>query len=100
MTTVKRSGSDFVESIAPNVASQVTAEAAKELGRLTQGKNVRCIQVGGGTPCDGKSHAMSCDRIVAQCFVGDLDIAMEMVSAGQAKDWPKFSGGYYSTCKR
>jgi micrococcal nuclease len=43
---------------------------------------------------------MSCDRIVAQCFVGDLDIAMEMVSAGQAKDWPKFSGGYYSTCKR
>jgi endonuclease YncB( thermonuclease family) len=76
------------------------SEASKELGRLTEGKDVRCVQVGGGTPCDGKSHATNRDRIVAQCFVGDRDIAMEMICSGNAKDWPKFSGGYYASCKR
>ena len=40
------------------------------------------------------------DRIVAQCFVGDQDIAMAMICSGDAKDWPKFSGGYYAVCKR
>ena len=76
------------------------SEASKELGRLTEGKDVRCVQVGGGTPCDGRSNAASRDRIVAQCFVGDRDIAMEMICSGNAKDWPKFSGGYYASCKR
>jgi endonuclease YncB( thermonuclease family) len=69
------------------------SESSKELGRLTEGKDVRCVQVGGGTPCDGRSPATSRDRIVAQCFVGDRDIAMEMICSGNAKDWPKFSGG-------
>lgn len=54
------------------------AEAARELARLVEGKAVRCIQVGGGTPCDGKSRATNRDRIVAQCFVDDRDLAMEM----------------------
>jgi endonuclease YncB( thermonuclease family) len=55
------------------------AEASRALGRLTEAKEVRCIQVGGGTPCDGLSRPISRDRIVAQCFVGDRDIAMEMI---------------------
>ena len=76
------------------------SEASKELGRLTEGKEVRCVQVGGGTPCDGRSPPISRDRIVAQCFVGDRDIAMEMICSGNAIDWPKFSGGYYSSCRR
>jgi endonuclease YncB( thermonuclease family) len=76
------------------------SEASKELGRLTEGKAVRCIQVGGGTPCDGRSKPTNRDRIVAQCFVDERDIAMEMICSGNAKDWPKFSGGYYSACKR
>jgi endonuclease YncB( thermonuclease family) len=76
------------------------AEASRELGRLTEGKEVRCVQVGGGTPCDGMSPPRSHDRIVAQCFVGDRDIAMEMICSGNAKDWPRFSGGYYATCNR
>jgi micrococcal nuclease len=63
---------------------------------LDEGRRVRCVQVGGGTPCDGRSRPTSGNRTVAQCFVGDLDIAAEMIRGGHACDWPKFSGGYYS----
>lgn len=39
---------------------------------------------------------MSYDRVVAECFLPDgRDIAAEMVKAGLALDWPKFSGGKY-----
>lgn len=75
-------------------------EASKELGRITEGKTLRCVQVGGGTPCDGRSKATSRDRIVAQCFVDDNDIGMEMICANAARDWPVYSGGHYSACKR
>lgn len=34
-------------------------------------------------------------RIVAQCYIGDQDIAGLMVGTGWAKDWPKYSNGYY-----
>ena len=50
--------------------------------------------------CRIRWHALrvSRNRILAQCFVGDRDIAMEMICSGNAIDWPKFSGGYYSSC--
>lgn len=54
-------------------------KAAGALARLIEGKDVSCIQVGGGTPCDGRSKPTSRDRIVAQCFIGDKDIGMEMI---------------------
>lgn len=39
---------------------------------------------------------MSYDRVVAQCFLPDgRDLAAELVKAGLALDWPKFSGGRY-----
>lgn len=39
---------------------------------------------------------MSYDRIVAECFLPDgRDLAAELVKAGLALDWPKFSGGKY-----
>ncbi len=41
------------------------------MAEMVEGKEVRCIQVGGGTPCDGRSRPTNRDRIVAQCFVGD-----------------------------
>lgn len=75
-------------------------QAAGTLATMIEGKKVRCIQVGGGTPCDGRSKVMNRDRIVAQCFIDDKDIGMEMVCAQQAIDLPKFSNGYYSSCKR
>ncbi|WP_240231459.1 SH3 domain-containing protein [Devosia lacusdianchii] len=39
---------------------------------------------------------MSYDRVVAECFLPDgRDLAAELVRAGLALDWPKFSGGKY-----
>lgn len=39
---------------------------------------------------------MSYDRVVAECFLPDgRDLAAELVKAGLALDWPKFSGGKY-----
>lgn len=34
-------------------------------------------------------------RVVAMCFVGGQDLAAALVRAGHARDWPKYSGGYY-----
>jgi endonuclease YncB( thermonuclease family) len=67
-------------------------------------KQVKCVKVGDGTPCDGRSKPTNRDRIVAQCFVGELDIGREMVRTGHACDWPRFSAGHYKlepkTCSR
>jgi micrococcal nuclease len=71
-------------------------EATDELRALVEGKQVRCIQVGDGTPCDGRSRPTNRDRIVAQCFVESTDIAGKLVERGFACDWERFSGGYYS----
>ena len=73
-------------------------EASAKMAKIIAGKEVQCVQVGGGTPCDGLSRSTSHKRIVAQCFVDGLDLAKEMVCSGHAVDWPKFSGGYYR-CK-
>lgn len=71
---------------------------------MVEGKQVYCLQVGEGPPCDGRSPARSRDRIVAQCFIGDKDIAAEMVHLRQACDWPHYSAGHYeldtATCVR
>jgi endonuclease YncB( thermonuclease family) len=69
--------------------------ASDALRRIIGGKIVRCLQVGGGTPCDGRSRPTNRDRIVAQCFIGKVDIAEEMVRGKHACDWPRFSGGHY-----
>ena len=44
-------------------------ESTEALRKLVEGKVVRCVQVGNGTPCDGRSKPTNYDRIVAQCFV-------------------------------
>ena len=39
---------------------------------------------------------ISYDRVVAECYLPDgRDLAAELVKAGLALDWPKFSGGKY-----
>ena len=39
---------------------------------------------------------LSYDRVVAECSLPDgRDLAAELVRAGMALDWPKFSGGKY-----
>lgn len=44
---------------------------------------------------------MSYERVVAECFLPDgRDLAAELVKAGLALDWPKFSGGIGSLSRR
>jgi endonuclease YncB( thermonuclease family) len=89
---------------APERGQPGYGQAAGVLSNMIEGKLVHCLQVGEGTPCDGKSKPNSRDRIVAQCFIEELDIAEEMTKSGTACDWPKFSGGHYKiydkTCSR
>jgi len=72
------------------------AESKTALATIVKGKPVRCVLVGGGTPCDGKSKPASSDRFVAQCFAQASDIARTMVEQGFACEHIKFSGGHYS----
>lgn len=71
-------------------------EALAAMRSLTQHQDVRCLVVGSGTVCDGLSESTSYHRVIAQCFVGDLDIGAEMVRLGHACAWPKFSGDHYT----
>ena len=89
---------------APERGQPGYGQAAGVLSNMIEGKTVHCLQVGEGTPCDGKSKANSRDRVVAQCFLDKLDIAEAMARSGTVCDWPKFSGGRYrisdKTCVR
>jgi endonuclease YncB( thermonuclease family) len=80
---------------APERGQPGYGQAAGVLSNLIEGKTVHCLQVGEGTVCDSRSTPRSRDRVVAQCFLGKLDIAEEMIKSGTACDWPKFSGGRY-----
>lgn len=70
--------------------------ARDAMGKLVTGRQVRCLPVGEGTPCDGRSRRKNRDRIVAQCFVGEIDLGVPMVTGGFACDWVRYSGGHYS----
>lgn len=61
--------------------------SAKYLQRMIEGKTVRCIPVGAGAACVGRSMPQTHNRRVAQCFLEWTDLADEMVKAGHAKDW-------------
>lgn len=62
-------------------------QAAKFLQHMIDGKTVRCVPVGAGATCVGRSMPQSSRRLVAQCFLGRVDVADEMVRKGHAKDW-------------
>ncbi len=36
------------------------------------------------------------NRVVAQCYIGKCDIADLLVHENHARDWPRYSRGYYS----
>src|SRR6266446_4486499 len=81
---------------APERGCPGNKEGRKGLQALVVGKRVRCIQVGAGTPCDGRSEPTNKRRVVAQCFVDGTDVAGVLVERGFACDWKKFSDGHYS----
>jgi endonuclease YncB( thermonuclease family) len=80
---------------APERGDRGYGESTSALEALVRSEEVSCIQVGGGTPCDGRSRSTNRDRIVAQCFVNGKDIAAYLVETNFACDWVKFSGGHY-----
>src|SRR5262245_59582399 len=60
---------------------QVGYFASKQaLTMLVSGQILHCLGVGDGSVCDGRSKRMSYDRLVAQCFTGNIDIGEAMVS--------------------
>jgi len=81
---------------APEQGESGYFESAYGLSKLVAGKKVTCIRVGGGTPCDGRSKAISFDRIVAQCFLDGGDVAITLFQQDLVCDWVKHSGGHYS----
>ena len=90
-TSIRLCGIDAPENGEPG-----WLDAAHALQELTRDRTVHCVQVGNGTVCDGRSKPTNYNRIVAQCFVGDLDIAAYLAEAGLVCDWIRFSGGHYS----
>lgn len=70
-------------------------EATEELRTLASRETVRCVPVGQGTICDGRSGSTNHCRLVAQCFLGQADVGGVMVERGLACDWERFTGGHY-----
>ena len=70
--------------------------ARRALAGMVAGEDLRCIPVGRGSLCDGRSAPSSHDRIVAQCFHARWgDVAGELAARGHACDLTQFSGGHY-----
>jgi len=80
---------------APEAGTKAGRRSTEYLRQLTKGKSLRCIPVGEGTVCDGRSKRTSRDRIVAQCFLQNRDLAELLVKTGNACDWPRFSNQAY-----
>lgn len=81
---------------APEADDSGGRDAGAALKSIVADHPVRCVQVGDGTLCDGRSKPTNGDRVVAQCFAAGRDIALEMVQQGQACDWIAFSNGAYA----
>ena len=80
---------------APERGTAAGKKATKYLKTLVQGKTIKCVPVGEGSVCDGRSRRKNRDRLVAQCFISTRDIAASLVRDGHACDWARFSGGHY-----
>ncbi len=71
---------------APELDHPYGKTAKWALVKLCKGQEIRAVFKG----------SLSHDRTVATCYLPDgRDLAAEMVRAGLAIDWPKFSGGKY-----
>ncbi|WP_425409233.1 thermonuclease family protein [Hyphococcus sp.] len=72
---------------APERAHAAGPAATRELKRLAEGRRVTCRKV------DEDRYG----RIVGQCFLSDGDdIAALMIKSGTAREFLRYSGGYYS----
>lgn len=71
---------------APEMYTQAGRDAKQYLRVFAEGKTVRCLAM------DKDRHG----RTVAQCWLNGKDLAWYMVEGGHARDWPKYSRGYYA----
>lgn len=72
---------------APELDHPYGQQAKWHLAKLCKGQEIRAEV----------SPELSYDRLVATCFLPDgRDLSAEMVKAGLAIDWPKFSKGKYA----
>lgn len=76
---------------APELDERGGSAAKETLIRIVSGQNLICEVKG----------TDRYRRIVARCELPDgRDIACEMVAAGMARDWPRYSGGAYAKCAK
>ena len=73
----------------PEMSTAEGPPAKAYMAKLIDGQAVRCELKGWDRY----------KRTLAICHVNNTDIACEMVRAKQAKDWARYSGGYYRKCE-
>ena len=81
---------------APSEGEDGYQKSSDALMTILGGNLIKCVQVGSGTPCDGKAKPTDGDAIVATCHIGSHDVADDMVKHGFACDQVGISGGRYS----
>jgi len=75
---------------APELKDDGGPEAKQALADLTNGQPLVCDVVDVG----------KYGRMIGRCRLpGGADLACEMVKAGHASDWPKYSSGIYAGCE-
>jgi micrococcal nuclease len=70
---------------APEMSENYGPAARDTMGQILRQGRVTCKSDG----------TWSFDRVVATCFIGEIDIAIALVAGGWALDCAKFSGGRY-----
>ena len=70
---------------APEMDTRAGSRAKSYLRTLIAGNEIRCED--NGQRVRG--------QVMAQCFIGDVDIGRVMVLSGNAVDWRRYSQGYY-----
>ncbi len=71
---------------APEMTTRAGSTAKSYLRTIVSNKEVRC-----------EDHGLRAGgHIMAQCFLGDVDLGRIMVLSGNAVDWRRHSGGFYS----
>lgn len=74
---------------APELSAPCGRAAKVWLQRHLLGKKLRCL----------KKYTDRYGRSVELCKVGGEDVALSLVAAGWARDWPRYSDGYYGAAE-
>ena len=73
---------------APEMREQGGEEAKRELEQLIAGRAVTCKHVDADPRREGFQDRDPFGRVVARCFVGDVDLQAALLEGGHAEVWP------------